>query len=418
MTEYLSASVINGTLKAVPSKSHAHRVLVAAALADAPCDVVCPAVSEDITATVRCLNALGADITRTADGFRVLPVGEVAKGATLDCGESGTTLRFMLPVSCALGADAKFVGGGRLPLRPIGGLADTLEKHGVRFSARALPLSLKGKLSAGQYDVDGSVSSQYVSGMLLALGSLGGRSVLTVSGKSVSRGYVDMTLEVLGDFGVATERKADGSGFAVCGSGCVSPREVTVEGDWSGAAFPLAAGVLAGDVTVTGLNPDSTQRDKIIVDILRSMGGDVTFAANGVRARKSALRRITADVTDVPDLAPVLSVLMAAAEGNSVMTGVGRLRDKESDRLAAIVENLAAMGVHSETGDDSLTVFGGTLRGGFLARGYGDHRMVMSAAVAALAVGGGITDCEAVAKSYPGFFADIAKLGGRINESV
>ena len=132
MTEYLSASVINGTLKAVPSKSHAHRVLVAAALADAPCDVVCPAVSEDITATVRCLNALGADITRTADGFRVLPVREVAKGATLDCGESGTTLRFMLPVSCALGADAKFVGGGRLPLRPIGGLADTLEKHGVK----------------------------------------------------------------------------------------------------------------------------------------------------------------------------------------------------------------------------------------------------------------------------------------------
>ncbi len=266
--------------------------------------------------------------------------------------------------------------------------------------------------------MDGSVSSQYVSGMLLALGSLGGRSVLTVSGKSVSRGYVDMTLEVLGEFGVATECKANGSGFAVCGNGCVSPREVTVEGDWSGAAFPLAAGVLAGDVTVTGLNPDSTQRDKIIVDILRSMGGDVTFAANGVRARKSALRRITADVTDVPDLAPVLSVLMAAAEGNSVMTGVGRLRDKESDRLAAIVENLAAMGVHSETGDDSLTVFGGTLRGGFLARGYGDHRMVMSAAVAALAVGGGITDCEAVAKSYPDFFADIAKLGGRINESV
>lgn len=416
----VGASTLHGTVAAVPSKSHAHRVLVAAALSDVPCKVICPSVSDDVRATVRCLVALGAGITRTRDGFAVSPVKTATKGATLDCGESGTTLRFMLPVSCALGADARFVGRGRLPLRPIGGLADTLAAGGVQFSSPSLPLTATGRLSAGEYIVDGSVSSQYVSGMLLALGFLGGHSVLITEGKAVSRGYVDMTLSVLAAFGVKATVSADGNRFDIEGDGFRSPREIAVEGDWSGAAFPLAAGALAGDVTVTGLNPDSTQRDRKIAELIKLMGGDVSTTAEGVRVGKSALRAIETDVDDVPDLAPVLSVLMAAAEGDSVMTGVGRLRDKESDRLAAIIGNLAAMGVRATADGDALTVCGkgGDLARGFSANGFGDHRMVMSAAVAALAVGGEITDAEAVAKSYPDFFADMAKLGGKINEPV
>lgn len=416
----IEASTLHGTVAAVPSKSHAHRVLVAAALSDAPCKVICPAVSDDIEATVRCLVALGAKITRTTDGFSVKPVTGARKGVTLDCGESGTTLRFMLPVSCALGADARLVGRGRLPLRPIGGLADTLAAAGVEFSATSLPLSAKGRLAAGEYEVDGSVSSQYISGMLLALGALGGRSTLRTQGKAVSRGYVDMTLSVLDAFGVKVAVSAAGDLFEIQGDGFRSPREIAVEGDWSGAAFPIAAGVLAGDITVTGLNPDSTQRDKKIADAVRLMGGDITVTDDGVRAKKSALRAVATDIDDTPDIAPVLSVLMAAAEGDGVMTGVGRLRDKESDRLAAIISNLAAMGAGATADGDSLTVHGtgGALARNFVAEGFGDHRMVMSAAVAAYAVGGEVTDAEAVAKSYPAFFADMAALGGKTDEPV
>lgn len=412
----VAASVPEGRLEAVPSKSHLHRILVAAALADAPCKILCSATSDDVDATVRCLNALGADVSRVEDGFAVTPVTAVGKGATLDCGESGTTLRFMLPISCALGADATLTGKGRLPLRPIGALTDTLARGGVSLSSDKLPLSLSGRLTAGEHTVDGSVSSQYVSGLLLALGALKGESVLVTEGAAVSRGYIDMTLDVMNSFGVKTVR--DGNRYLVKSDGYRSPREIAAEGDWSGAAFPLAAGILAGDVTVTGLNPDSAQRDKKIVELIRLMGGDIRTAADGVRTVKSALHAVTADLTDVPDLAPVLSVLMAAAEGKSVMTGVGRLRDKESDRLRAVAENLAAMGVKTQVGEDSLAIYGGKIESGFRALGYGDHRMVMSATVAALATGGEVTDGECVSKSYPSFFRDMVKLGGKINESV
>lgn len=409
-------SVLDGKVTAVPSKSHLHRILVAAALSDAPCKIFCSASSDDADATVRCLNALGARITREDDGFSVTPVGTVAEGCVLDCGESGTTLRFMLPVSCVLGADATVTGRGRLPLRPIGALTDTLTAGGVTLSRERLPLALSGRLAYGEYAVDGSVSSQYVSGLLLALGSLKDKSVLTAEGTAVSRGYIDMTLDAMKTFGVEVSRK--GNRYVIDGGGYRSPRTVTAEGDWSGAAFPLAAGILAGDVTVTGLNPDSAQRDKKMVDIVRLMGGDIVFVDNGVRARKSALHAVTADLSDVPDLAPVLSVLAAAAEGESVFTGVNRLRDKESDRLRAVAENLDAMGTETRIGEDSLTVCGGKIKSGFCALGYGDHRMVMSAAVAALAVGGEVTDGECVSKSYPAFFRDMAKLGGKLNESV
>lgn len=180
----------------------------------------------------------------------------------------------------------------------------------------------------------------------------------------------------------------------------------------------LAAGALAGDVTVTGLDPESRQRDRAIADILREMGCDMTFTEAGCRAVKSRLRGVRTDVTDIPDLAPVLSVLMAAAEGESVMTGVLRLRDKESDRLSAIIKNLEAMGVTVRAAGDSLTICGGGIRGGFEAEGFADHRMVMSAAVAALAAGGSVTDAEAVAKSYPAFVKDLAATGGKVYETV
>ena len=408
-------SRVSGTVDAVPSKSHAHRLLIAAALADAPAKVICPALSRDIERTAECLAALGAAVTRTEDGFEVTPISKVKKDAVLNAGESGSTLRFLLPVACALGADARLTGRGRLPSRPLGGLLGTLGAAGIEFSSDRLPLRATGRLVPGDYRVDASVSSQYVSGMLLALGSLDGVSTLTAEGRQVSRGYIDMTLEVMRLFGARAEEK---DGVFTVGGGYVSPGETAAEGDWSGAAFMLAAGALAGDVTVTGLDPESRQRDRAIADILREMGCDMAFTEMGCRAVKSRLRGVRTDVTDIPDLAPVLSVLMAAAEGESVMTGVLRLRDKESDRLSAIIKNLEAMGVTVRAAGDSLTICGGGIRGGFEAEGFADHRMVMSAAVAALAAGGSVTDAEAVAKSYPAFVKDLAATGGKVYETV
>lgn len=401
---------INGTIPAVPSKSYAHRILIAAALSDAGCNVLCRASSDDIDATVRCLNALGADISRTATGFAVRPIKKVSDSPVLDCGESGSTLRFMLPVACALGANARFEGKGRLPQRPLGELTDCLKAAGISFSADGLPFSATGKLTGDVFETAGNVSSQYISGMLFAMSALPRRTRLVVKGDAVSRGYIDMTLDVLSSFGAKISALPDG----YVSEPCVltpSSEKTEVEGDWSNAAFMLVAGVLAGDVTVTGLNPESSQKDRLVADILKAMGGDIEIVGNSVRARKSALYAVVTDVTDTPDLAPVLSVAMAAAKGTSVMTGVSRLRQKESDRLSAVTENLAAMGIRSETDGDTLTIHGGTLKP-FSAKGYNDHRMVMSASVAALVCGGEIDDGAPVAKSYPRFFEDLKALGG------
>ena len=322
-------SEVRGVVQAPPSKSHLHRLLTAAALARGECFVRAGEPSEDILRTADCLTALGARIDRNENGFRVRPAGEIVRGAVLDAGESGTTLRFMLPVSCALGADARLTGRGRLPSRPLGGLLGTLGTAGIEFSSDRLPLRATGRLVPGDYRVDASVSSQYVSGMLLALGSLDGVSTLTAEGRQVSRGYIDMTLEVMRLFGARAEEK---DGVFTVGGGYVSPGETAAEGDWSGAAFMLAAGALAGDVTVTGLDPESRQRDRAIADILREMGCDMTFTEAGCRAVKSRLRGVRTDVTDIPDLAPVLSVLMAAAEGESVMTGAQRQGERQAFR--------------------------------------------------------------------------------------
>ena len=413
---------VHGTLEGCvtppPSKSQAHRLLICAALGCAPCSIVCNAVNDDIMATMRCLNALGAEITYSSGVFDVKPV-KVVKGGTLDCGESGSTLRFLVSVAAVLGADATFVGAGKLPQRPMGALLDALAPHGVSFSrhtANELPLSCKGTLKGGRYTLPGNISSQYLTGLLFALPLAAEDSEIEITDGLTSASYVAMTLDALRTAGIEVVQQ--GNIYRIKGGQHYRmPQRVVVEGDWSSAAFWAVAGVTGKrPVTVCGMNNESLQGDSYIIDHLRSMGAFIECGKDEVVAMPSHLFGAELDCTDTPDLVPVLAVAAAVAQGTTLFTGVGRLRYKESDRLAAVRDLLAAFGIASQIGEDTFTVFGGEPVVAAAVDSYSDHRIAMSAAVmSAVAVGvTTIREHTCVAKSYPSFFDDFAMLGGKV----
>ena len=414
--------MLEGCVTPPPSKSQAHRLLICAALGCEPCTIVCNAVNDDIMATMRCLNALGAKITYSSGVFDVTPV-TVVKGGTLDCGESGSTLRFLVSVAAVLGADATFVGAGKLPQRPMGALLDALAPHGVSFvrhTADELPLTCNGTLCGGKYSLPGNISSQYLTGLLFALPLAAEDSEIEVTDGLTSASYVTMTLDALRIAGIEVQQS--GNIYRIKGGQQYRmPQRVVVEGDWSSAAFWVVAGVTGKrPVTVCGMNNDSLQGDSYIVDHLRSMGAFIECGEDGVVAMPSHLFGAELDCTDTPDLVPVLAVAAAVAQGTTVFTGVGRLRYKESDRLAAVKDLLAAFGIASQIGEDTFTVFGGEPVVAAAVDSYGDHRIAMSAAVMS-AVASGVTTINGhtcVAKSYPSFFDDFAMLGGEIKTEM
>ena len=413
---------VHGTLEGCvtppPSKSQAHRLLICAALGSEPCSIVCSAVNDDIMATMRCLNALGAKITYSSGVFEVTPVS-VVKGGTLDCGESGSTLRFLVSVAAALGADATFVGCGKLPQRPMGALLDALAPHGVAFvrhTGDELPLTCKGTLTGGKYSLPGNISSQYLTGLLFALPLANKDSEIEVTDGLTSASYVTMTLDALRMAGIEIEQQ--NNIYRIKGNQRYRmPSRVVVEGDWSSAAFWVVAGITGRrPVTVCGMNDDSLQGDSYIVEHLRSMGAFIECNEKGVVAMPSHLFGTELDCTDTPDLVPVLAVAAAVAQGTTVFTGVGRLRYKESDRLVAVKDLLSAFGIASQIGEDTFTVYGGEPVAATAVDSYGDHRIAMSAAVMS-AVASGVTTIKGytcVAKSYPSFFDDFAMLGGAV----
>ena len=412
---------VYGTLKGEvtppPSKSQAHRLLICAALAVEPCSIVCNSVNDDIMATMRCLNALGADITYTSGLFDVKPISLV-KGGTLDCGESGSTLRFLMSVAAVLGADATFTGAGKLPQRPMGALTDVLAAHGmgfVRHSADELPVTCNGTLRGGEFSLPGNISSQYLTGLLFALPLASEDSVIEVTGGLTSASYIDMTIDALRIAGISVERR--GNIFRIKGGQQYRmPARVVVEGDWSSAAFWVVAGVIGKHpLTICGMNNDSLQGDSAIIDHLRGMGAFISIEYDKVIAMPSHLFGTELDCMDTPDLVPILSVAAAVAQGTTVFTNVGRLRFKESDRLAAMKSVLSAFGIDSTVGEDTFTVYGGEPVAKATVDSFGDHRIAMSAAVLS-SVAGGVTVIEGsgcVAKSYPSFFEDFAMLGGK-----
>ena len=410
----LSPSPLSGEISAIPSKSMAHRLLLCAALAKEPTQIGCQGTSRDIAATADCLRALGAEIEQTETGFSVTP-GPVQSPCILPCGESGSTLRFLLPVAAALGLDAAFSMEGRLPQRPLAPLDRELETHSAVL-ARPEPdvLRCTGKLRPGEYTLPGNVSSQYISGLLFALPLLDGPSVLTVTGTVESAPYISMTLDALGQFGV--EIPVKNQVYAIPACGYRSPGLAQVEGDWSNAAFWLCAGALGGGVTVTGLRPDSLQGDKAVFDLLTGFGAGTRTTDGHYTVTPGSLRPLDIDAAAIPDLVPVLAVTAAAAAGTTRIYNAGRLRLKESDRIETVWRLLTDLGADAEQTDDGLLIHGGKPLPGGTVDSCNDHRIAMAAAVASTLCAGPVTvlGAEAVEKSYPGFWTDFERLGGKI----
>ena len=404
MNVLLQPGARTGRVPVPASKSQAHRLLICAALGTDPVMIRCGSLSDDIRATMECLHALGAQIRELEGGIlAVTPIHTVPEALChLYCGESGSTLRFLLPVAGALGAKAVFHMEGRLPNRPLVPFDEELRAHGMEIERQ------------GDYTLPGDVSSQYISGLLMALPRIKGDSSLRITGGLESAAYITMTEDALRLSGMEF-RKDDRVYQIPGGQRPVLPADCTVEGDWSGAAFFLCMGALSpAGITVTGLDPDSHQGDRALVEILRRFGAHVTHHASGIHVRRGDLRGITVDAAPVPDLIPALAALAAFANGETRIVNAARLRLKESDRLRATADMLTTLGADVTEQPDGLVILGGQPLAGGTVSSWGDHRIAMAAAVAACGCTGPveILDSQCTAKSYPAFWEDLASLKG------
>ena len=411
---------LTGTIEAMPSKSHAHRLLIARKLSELQGHeleggVEIPAFSDDIEATMACLRQLDKNTPY------------------LECKESGSTLRFLLPVVMALKDSATFLGTGRLPDRPLSPLKEEMERHGCSFRMGSNKntdrfkeiCSVSGRLKAGDYILAGNVSSQFITGLLFALPLLEEDSTISLTTNLESAGYVDMTLDVLRSFNIEINVTTTDGGFLKYEiPGNQEYREkpgIALDGDWSNAAFWLAAGALSGDITVTGLRLESSQWDKEILSILVQMGADLDIQPQvdgtvSIRSKASILKGTDIDVAQTPDVTPILAVLMSFAEGTSMITHAERLQFKESNRLKAIYSVLYNLDADISYGGDWLSFTGKAFLEGGNVDSYGDHRIAMSAAVASCLCREPVflSNPIAVTKSYPDFYKDFAALGGEI----
>lgn len=386
---------LSGSLSVIPSKSQAHRLLICAAFADGPTQLFCPEVNRDMEATAACLNALGADIRRTDYGYHILPVIEVPESAELPCRDSGSTLRFLLPVVGALGVEALFKMEGRLAKRPLSPLWEEMTRMGCSLSyLNDAHLHCTGKLSAGEYRIDGGVSSQFITGLLFAGALMPGMTRITVTGKLESKPYIDMTLDTLNMFGCSCQDYT-----IIGGEKLHTPGSIQVEGDWSNGAFFLAANTLGCSISIDNLSMESLQGDRRAASLLPQLNENCTISA-----------------ADIPDLVPILSIVAACNRG-AVFTDIQRLRLKESDRVKSIVDMLRSLGGQAEATESTLIVSGTGLRGGTV-NSVNDHRIAMAAAIAATACVDDVTvlGAECVEKSCPKFFDEYRRLGGNYEQ--
>ncbi len=420
MIAAIQPSKLTGRYSAPPSKSDSHRALIGAALADGFSHVAPVVASADVEATRSALEMLEAKIQiqdnlALVQGISRAPAGHVR----IHCNESGSSLRFLIPIAAAFGIEAVFTGSGKLPQRPLGVYHELFPEKGVRLKrleSDELPLKVTGQLHAGRFLLPGNVSSQFITGLMFALPLLDGDSELVLTSLLESRPYVDMTISALARFGVAVEET--GQGYRIAGNQRYTPCTYRVEGDYSNAAFFAAAGLLSEQgVVIDGLAGDSRQGDREILDLLRRFGGRVSAEGEAIRISRGKLLGIQIDASQIPDLVPILSVVGAFAEGETRIYNAHRLKLKESDRLVSTTEALRALGADALCDDDSITVRGGKMLHSGVVSACNDHRIAMSAAVAALFCDGEvlIDGAEAVNKSYPQFYDDYNRLGGRAN---
>lgn len=390
-----------GRINAPPSKSCAHRLLIGASLAEGENLLDGATMSQDILATMDCVRALGAEIRVENGHLWVKGCGgrPLVKDSlpVLPCRESGSTLRFLIPTALCAGGGI-FQGAERLMARGVSVYEELLKERGVTFAGERDSLTVKGKLRPGLYRLRGDVSSQFISGLLFALPLLKEDSAIEILPPFESRGYVDMTLEALDVFGIRVDRQGE-MRFLVPGGQCYQPAQVTVEGDWSQAAFFYGLNALGSQVEVTGLRSDSLQGDRVCERLMKEMTGGF----------------LQADLSDCPDLAPVLFAVAAGLENGAHFTGTRRLAIKESNRASAMADELAKFGAEISVGENEVKIAPVTLhRPKEILQGHNDHRVVMALAVLATKWGGVIDDAQAVAKSYPDFFRDMAALGVKL----
>jgi len=408
----IKPGLLRGNVKAIPSKSQAHRAFICAALANIqattntnkqtskqehitnPTHIECDGTSDDIEATKACLSALET---------------QNEKQVTLPCGESGSTFRFLLPIAGALGRKASFLLEGRLPERPLSPLYEELVKHGCKMSPQGSnPFTIEGQLTPGKYILNAGISSQFISGLLFALPLLNEDSEIHLTGSIESFPYIELTIAMLEVFNIKI--KFENMIFFIPRNQIYqSPGTLKVEGDWSNAAFWLCANAIPGNkITVSGLDMNSKQGDRAVLEILKQFGND----PDDNDSDNNKLHGIEIDATDIPDLVPILSVVAASAEGTTIIRNAGRLRIKESDRLAAVTDLLSILGADIKETEDGLIINGGKPLTGGTVSSHSDHRIAMSAAIAAVLCNEPviIRGAEAVNKSYPTFFEERRRL--------
>lgn len=420
-----SSAFSGGSLAMPASKSAAIRAILCSALAPGASRLLHMEASQDIEAALNAAQTLGAQVAydspaRTAS---LTGCGSLPQKGAVHCGESGALLRFIIPIAAALGGPWRFTGQGRLPERPLGVYGQLLPAHGVEFRTQGgLPLEIEGRLTPGRFSLPGNVSSQFVTGLMLALPLLEGDSEIVLTSPLESRGYVDMTLQTLADFGVEVLPAKEG--WHVPGGQRYKPRDYPVEGDWSHAAFFLNLAALSptgAPVRITGLDPDSLQGDKACVEVFRGFGLDIAWEGGALTAQNKhpgqpfgGLRGQTVDVAQITDMAPAAAVCAALSQGQTRFVNAARLRLKESDRIAAMETAINALGGHAWSKEDELIIEGVERLSGGTAQGRNDHRVVMALAGAALRSAGPVhvTDAWSINKTYPGFYRDLKQLGG------
>jgi 3-phosphoshikimate 1-carboxyvinyltransferase len=408
-------SVLEGSIDVPTSKSLTHRALIAAALAKGTSTISNVVFSDDIIATIDALRQIGAKIETNEDQVIIKGVRHIkAPQKAVDCKESGSTLRFLIPILALSNKPVTFTGAPSLLQRPLSVYESLAYQDGIRFDRTQDGIVLDASFKGGNYHIDGGISSQFFTGLMFALPLLDTDTYLTIDGTLESKSYIDLTIDLLSRYGIEIDVLENG--YFIEGNQRYKPHDYTVEGDYSQAAFFLVGGILNGAITLHNLPHESLQGDREIIEFIKQMKGQIIYTEDGFTANRSSTRSATIDLSNCPDLGPIVALLGSLSKGTTRLIGASRLRLKESDRIASTVTTLSQLGANIKADGDVIVIQGKQRLQGGTVDSFNDHRIAMMAAIAALACKSPvtITRAGAVSKSYPHFFDDFVKLGGSI----